>query len=43
MVEELGVKLHYGQEYGKDISEQSLKKNGYEVIFVGSGLTSPKG
>lgn len=42
MVEELGVNMHYNVEYGKDITEESLKKDGYEVIFVGSGLTSPK-
>ena len=29
MVEELGVKLHYGKEFGKDITEDSLKKEGY--------------
>ena len=43
MVEELGVKLFYDKEYGKDITEESLRKDGYELIFVGSGLTSAKG
>lgn len=42
MVEELGVKIHYNKEYGKDITEDSLKSDGYEIIFVGSGLNSPK-
>lgn len=42
MVEELGVKFFYNKTFGKDITEQSLKKDGYELIFVGSGLTSPK-
>lgn len=42
MVQDLGVHVHYGVEYGKDITEESLKKDGYEAIFVGSGLTSAK-
>ncbi len=42
MVEELGVKIHYNKTYGKDITEESLKKDGHELIFVGSGLTAPK-
>ena len=42
MVEELGVKIHYGKEFGKDLTEDSLRKDGFEMIFVGSGLTSPK-
>lgn len=43
MVEELGVKLFYNKEFGKDVTEESLKKDGYELIFVGSGLNSAKG
>jgi NADPH-dependent glutamate synthase beta subunit-like oxidoreductase len=42
MVKELGVKIFYEKEFGKDITEQSLKQDGYEVVFVGSGLNSPK-
>ena len=42
MVEELGVKIFYNKTFGKDMTEESLKKDGYELIFVGSGLTSPK-
>lgn len=42
MVEELGVKIFYNKTYGEHITEESLKKDGYEIIFVGSGLTSPK-
>ena len=42
MVEELGVKIFYNKTYGQHITEESLKKDGYEIIFVGSGLTSPK-
>jgi NADPH-dependent glutamate synthase beta subunit-like oxidoreductase len=42
MVEELGVKFVYNKTYGKDITEESLRKEGYELIFVGSGLNSPK-
>jgi NADPH-dependent glutamate synthase beta subunit-like oxidoreductase len=29
MVEELGVKMHYNKEFGKDITEESLKKEGH--------------
>lgn len=29
MVEELGVKLHYNKEFGKDITEASLKADGF--------------
>lgn len=43
MVEELGVKLFYNKEFGKDVTEESLKKDGYELIFIGSGLNSAKG
>lgn len=42
MVEELGVKLFYNKTFGKDVTEESLKKDGYEMIFVGSGLNAPK-
>ena len=42
MVEQIGVKIFYNKTFGKDISEESLKKDGYEVIFVGSGLNAPK-
>ena len=42
MVEELGVKIFYNKTYGKDMTEESLRKDGYELIFVGCGLTSPK-
>ncbi len=36
------MKIHYNKEYGKDITEDSLKSDGHEIIFVGSGLNSPK-
>lgn len=42
MAEEIGVKFFYNKEYGKDMTEESLKKDGYEAIFVGSGYNSPK-
>lgn len=42
MVKDLGVKFFYNREFGKDITEESLKKDGYEVIFIGTGLESPK-
>ena len=34
--------MHYNKEYGKDITEESLKADGFETIFVGSGLNAPK-
>lgn len=42
MVKELGVEIFYEKEYGKDFTEESLKKEGYEVIFVGSGHNAPQ-
>lgn len=29
MVQELGVQIFYGKEFGKDVTEDSLKKEGY--------------
>lgn len=42
MVEQLGVKIFYNKNYGVDITEESLKKDGYEIIFAGPGLTGAK-
>lgn len=39
---ELGVKIFYNKEFGKDVTEESLKKNGYEAVFIGTGLNDPK-
>lgn len=42
MVEELGVKIIYNKEFGKDVTEESLKKDGYEAVFIGTGLNEAK-
>lgn len=39
--EDLGVKVHYNKEFGKDITADSLKKDGYAVLFLGIGLPAP--
>jgi NADPH-dependent glutamate synthase beta subunit-like oxidoreductase len=36
-VEHLGVKIHYGQECGKDFTLQGLFDDGFEAIFLGIG------
>jgi dihydropyrimidine dehydrogenase (NADP+) len=42
LVKDLGVHFHYGKELGKDFTIESLKKEGYEAIFLGIGLPQPK-
>eukprot|EP01113_Clastostelium_recurvatum_P006868 TRINITY_DN1314_c0_g1_i2.p1 TRINITY_DN1314_c0_g1~~TRINITY_DN1314_c0_g1_i2.p1 ORF type:complete len:1053 (-),score=261.29 TRINITY_DN1314_c0_g1_i2:46-3162(-) len=42
MMKDLGVKVEYGKELGKDITVDSLHKSGYEAVFVGVGMPSPK-
>jgi dihydropyrimidine dehydrogenase (NADP+) len=42
LVKDLGVQFHYGKELGKDFTIESLKKEGYEAIFLGIGLPQPK-
>lgn len=40
---DLGVKVHYNKELGKDgFTVQSLRNEGYKSIFLGSGLPEPK-
>lgn len=36
------MKFFYNKQFGKDFTEESLRKDGYEVIFVGSGYNAPK-
>lgn len=38
---DLGVKIEYKKELGKDYTVESLKKDGYEVVFLGIGFPSP--
>ena len=41
MVKQLGVKIHYGKELGKDFTLEELRQQGYESIFLGVGLQKP--
>jgi dihydropyrimidine dehydrogenase (NADP+) len=42
LAEDLGVKIHYGKELGRDYTLESLRGEGYMNVFVGIGLNSPK-
>lgn len=39
---DLGVKIHYNKEFGKDITYESLKKEGFERFFLGTGFDVAK-
>lgn len=39
---DLGVKIEYGFELGRNLSVEQLKKDGYEVIFLGFGQPNAK-
>ena len=38
MVKQLGVKIFTGKKFGTDITEESLKAEGYTTLFFGIGL-----
>ena len=38
MVKQLGVKIFTGKKFGKDITEESLKAEGYKTFFLGVGF-----
>lgn len=42
MMTDLGVKVIYGKEFGKDFTYDSLKQDNYEKIFIGTGYNAPK-
>ena len=42
LMTDLGVKVHYNQTYGKDITYESLSKEGYEMFFFGVGYDTAK-
>jgi dihydropyrimidine dehydrogenase (NADP+) len=42
LMEDLGVKVVYGKSLGKDFTVESLRAEGYDVVFVGIGLPKPK-
>ncbi len=41
LMQDLGVKIYYGQDMGPDALE-ALRGKGYKAIFVGCGLSAPK-
>ena len=41
LVKQLGVKIHYGKELGKDFTLEQLREQGYESVFLGIGLQKP--
>jgi dihydropyrimidine dehydrogenase (NADP+) len=41
LVQQLGVKIHYGKALGVDFTIEGLRKEGYEAIFLGFGLPKP--
>lgn len=42
LMEDLGVRVHYQKELGRDFSVADLHKQGYEAVFLGIGLPDPK-
>ena len=41
MAKQIGVKVHYGKELGKDFTLQELREQGFDSIFLGIGLQDP--
>ena len=37
-MKDLGIKVEYGKMLSRDFTVQSLKKDGFEVVFLGIGL-----
>jgi len=35
---DLGIKIHYNKQLGRDFTLESLRKEGYEAIFLGIGM-----
>jgi dihydropyrimidine dehydrogenase (NADP+) len=35
---DLGIKIHYNKQLGRDFTLESLRKDGYEAIFLGIGM-----
>ena len=38
LMQDLGVKIEYNNALGRDFTLQSLKKDGYEAVFLGIGM-----
>ncbi len=43
VIEKMGVEIKTNVEFGKDITLESLKKDGYASIFLGTGLHGSRG
>ena len=43
VIEKLGVQIKTSVEFGKDISLESLKKDGYSTLFMATGLHGSRG
>ena len=42
MTTDIGVKVHYNKEFGKDVTYDSLRKEGFEKFFFGTGFDVAK-
>ena len=42
MVEDLGVKITYGKGLGRDFTIEDLRKDGYEAVFLGTGMPTAR-
>ena len=42
MCEDLGVKIVYNKGLGRDFTVESLRKDGFECVFLGTGMPTPR-
>jgi dihydropyrimidine dehydrogenase (NADP+) len=42
MVSAMGAQFHFGTELGRDFTLDSLKEDGFQSVFLGIGLNTPK-
>jgi dihydropyrimidine dehydrogenase (NADP+) len=42
LMTDIGVKVHYNKDFGKDVTYESLKKEGFEYFFIGTGYDTAK-
>jgi NADPH-dependent glutamate synthase beta subunit-like oxidoreductase len=38
LMKDLGVQVQYGKKLGRDLTVQSLRKDGYDAVYLGIGL-----
>ena len=43
VIEKMGVEIRTGVEFGKDFTLESLKNEGYQALFLGTGLHGSRG